>query len=612
MSAKTELTTGAIATLLEGGSVEGAVLQILGHKRVAGESERYRLLLSDGRHITTLALLSSQLAHLVHEEQLTTNSVVRLQQYVVNAVQNGAKKVVIVLDLSVLVPGAQMEKIGDPQSYSGSSAGAPTTNGTHSNGQKAPVQAAAAVGAVKPITPAKTAPVTTKTFAPVNAQNIIPIGHLTPYSNKWTVRFRVTNKSDVRTWSNARGEGKLFSFEMLDESGEIRCTAFKDQCDKFYDFIQVGKTYYMSRATLKPANKQFCGSIQHDFELTLNGDSQIEHCDESTNIPDTQFNFVSIEELQNVDRTALIDVIGVCKHAGEVERIQSRKLNKELLKRDVKLVDQSNTEVTLTLWGSTAENFQGVNNPVVALKGVKVSDYNGCSLGAVSSTRVHINPELDLTFKLKGWFENEGMNLEATSISNKRSDNNNNFKTFGEARLENVGANGSAAYFSACATILQLRSESCLYQSCPNGDCKKKVVDLNNGLFRCEKCNQEFSEFRWRLLVQMNVADATGNMWVSAFQETAETMLGVSADQLGKMRDADPNGFSRVFVNASFSRFNLVLRAKMETYNDESRLKVVVSSCTPVNADLKAYKKRLCEEITALGVTPTDVSNIIS
>lgn len=46
-------------------------------------------------------------------------------------------------------------------------------------------------------------------------------------------------KSNIRTWSNARGEGKLFSMDLCDESGEIRATAFKNECDKFYDMIQV-------------------------------------------------------------------------------------------------------------------------------------------------------------------------------------------------------------------------------------------------------------------------------------------------------------------------------------------------------------------------------------
>lgn len=53
------------------------------------------------------------------------------------------------------------------------------------------------------------------------------------------IKVRVTNKSPIRTWSNSRGEGKLFSMDLIDESGEIRCTAFRDMCDKFYDVIEV-------------------------------------------------------------------------------------------------------------------------------------------------------------------------------------------------------------------------------------------------------------------------------------------------------------------------------------------------------------------------------------
>jgi replication factor A1 len=34
-------------------------------------------------------------------------------------------------------------------------------------------------------------------------------------------------------------DGKLFSMEFVDESAEIRATAFKEQCDKFYDLIEV-------------------------------------------------------------------------------------------------------------------------------------------------------------------------------------------------------------------------------------------------------------------------------------------------------------------------------------------------------------------------------------
>ena len=53
---------------------------------------------------------------------------------------------------------------------------------------------------------------------------IIQLSHLTvSFQNKWTIKARVTHKSDIRRWSNARGEGHLFSFDLVDESGEIRC-----------------------------------------------------------------------------------------------------------------------------------------------------------------------------------------------------------------------------------------------------------------------------------------------------------------------------------------------------------------------------------------------------
>ena len=70
---------------------------------------------------------------------------------------------------------------------------------------------------------------------------IHPIASLTPYQNRWTIRARVTQKSNVRTWSNSRGEGKLFSMNFMDESGEIKATAFKDQVDQYYDMIEAGK-----------------------------------------------------------------------------------------------------------------------------------------------------------------------------------------------------------------------------------------------------------------------------------------------------------------------------------------------------------------------------------
>lgn len=68
---------------------------------------------------------------------------------------------------------------------------------------------------------------------------IVPIRDITPYNSKCTIKARVTNKSTIRTWSNSRGDGKLFSVDLLDESGEIRATGFNNAVDQFYELLKV-------------------------------------------------------------------------------------------------------------------------------------------------------------------------------------------------------------------------------------------------------------------------------------------------------------------------------------------------------------------------------------
>ena len=70
---------------------------------------------------------------------------------------------------------------------------------------------------------------------------VVPIVSLNPYQGKWNIKARVTSKSSIRTWVNARGEGKLFSMDLADSSGAIRATAFTDCVEKFYDMLEVGE-----------------------------------------------------------------------------------------------------------------------------------------------------------------------------------------------------------------------------------------------------------------------------------------------------------------------------------------------------------------------------------
>ena len=56
--------------------------------------------------------------------------------------------------------------------------------------------------------------------------------------NRWTIRVRVAHKKPIRTFSN--GEGRLFSCDLIDETGEIRATGFGNDCDRFEPILIIG------------------------------------------------------------------------------------------------------------------------------------------------------------------------------------------------------------------------------------------------------------------------------------------------------------------------------------------------------------------------------------
>jgi len=122
-----------------------------------------------------------------------------------------------------------VEKIGDPQPIDSSNNNA-ITPAVNQN-------AVATTSTIPPVAPPASPVQVSQGPRPSSRPGrgtIFPIEGLSPYQNNWTIQACVMQKSDIKTWSNAHGDGKLFDVTLMDDSGEIRATGFNAVVDDLY------------------------------------------------------------------------------------------------------------------------------------------------------------------------------------------------------------------------------------------------------------------------------------------------------------------------------------------------------------------------------------------
>ncbi|KAL8134937.1 hypothetical protein AgCh_009810 [Apium graveolens] len=344
-------------------------------------------------------------------------------------------------------------------------------------------------------------------------RRVHPLVSLNPYQGNWTIKVRLTNKGNMRNYKNARGEGCVFNVELTDEDGtQIQATMFNESAKKFYDRFQLGKAYYISKGTLRVANKQF-KTVQNDYEMTLNENSVVEEAiEEGTFIPETKFNFVPIDQLgPYVNNSELVDVIGVVQSVSPTMSIRRKSNNENIPKRDITIADESKKTVVVSLWNDLATTVGqelldiADQSPVVAMKSLKVGDFQGVSLSALSRTVILVNPETSESKKLKSWYDSEGKGSPMASVGTGLSPSS---KSGGRSlyadrvSLSYITSNPSfgeekPVFFSTKGYISFIKpDQSMWYRACKT--CNKKVTEAIGSGFWCEGCQKNDDECNLR------------------------------------------------------------------------------------------------------------------
>nr|DAD35050.1 TPA_asm: hypothetical protein HUJ06_005690 [Nelumbo nucifera] len=442
-------------------------------------------------------------------------------------------------------------------------------------------------------------------------RRIHPLVSLNPYQGNWTIKVWLTSKGNMRSYKNARGEGYVFNVELTDEDGtQIQATMFNDAAKKFYDKFELGKVYYISRGTLKVANKLF-KTVQNDYEMTLNENSEVEEATgERIFIPQTRFNFVPIDQL---------DVIGVFQNVSPTLSVRRKSNNESIPKRDITIADESKKTVVVSLWNDLATTagqklLDMVDTaPIVAVKCLKVGDFQGVSLSSLNKSIVLVNPEIPESKKLKSWYESEGKGAAMASVGSglTTSSTKNGIRSLYSDRvfLSHITSNpslgednkvmqpellcfGLAAFFSIKAYMSFIKPDQTMwYQACKT--CNKKVTDAIGSGYWCEGCQKNDEDCSLRCIVVMKVSDPSGEAWLSVFNEQAEQIIGCSADELDQMKSqmGESNTYHLKLKQATWVPHLFRVSVSQNEYMNEKRQRITVRSQAPLDF---AAESRFC------------------
>lgn len=113
-----------------------------------------------------------------------------------------------------------------------------------------------------------------------------------------------------------------------------------------------------------------------------------------------------------------IDAIGVVINIGTLAQVNIKQSGAVKDRRNIIIADESSLSIQISLWGTNAHNASYVIGQVVALRGARVSDYNGKSLNSGDEhSQMFIDPDHKRVKELKAWWRKQPPEASFISIT---------------------------------------------------------------------------------------------------------------------------------------------------------------------------------------------------
>nr|D8UYN9.2 RecName: Full=Replication protein A 70 kDa DNA-binding subunit; Short=RP-A p70; AltName: Full=Replication factor A protein 1; Short=RF-A protein 1 [Tetrahymena thermophila SB210]ADB03555.2 replication protein complex A largest subunit [Tetrahymena thermophila] len=431
-------------------------------------------------------------------------------------------------------------------------------------------------------------------------QNLEYIRNLQPNGQPQTIKVRITKKGDLKSFKEK--QGKLFSIDVIDKFGDECSISFFNEIAEQYDgLFKVGQVIVLKQFSVKVNNNHQYNKGDHT--VTVNKESKILICQEDPSIPMIKLNRQFIQDMQNKQKGDLIDLIVVVKADTEVKTMILKKDNQQQSKRDIISFDESLIETEITLWGETAKDYDAKQGDIIVFKDAKIGEFKDKKqINIGYGTQIFMNPDEQLfpqIHDVKKWYLSLNSDQLSTIQKAQGNDTGPREVTSFESSLnilkeeiKNLQTDPEMKIWKEIrGQIMYIKDTPLYYNACFS--CKKKIA-RNNEVWTCINCNKDFNEPDSRYILSLNISDSTDTIWVSAFDEVGQKILGVKGDVFRYADEDTEHGTEtkkKLLMAAQNKEYRFLLLTKQERdQNGNARDKTVIHAIKDFQPAYEAKK----------------------
>ncbi|KAF7812819.1 replication protein A 70 kDa DNA-binding subunit B-like [Senna tora] len=394
------------------------------------------------------------------------------------------------------------------------------------------------------------------------------IRHLHPLCQNWTIKVRV-----VRMWTMSpmpkTSPGPSMEMVLCDREGfKIAAFAKSPFAAKLTNVPKEGSVYVMSKLNVGTNTGSFRAS-HHQFKLNLQM---------STGLP----------KLTTTILFTNMDVIGrLCNMSNIHESPSSNPKSRHV---NIELEDQSNSKLSVTLWGEFVNQLSQFMNKnvggavIIAIQYCKIKEYNGSRTlsNSMYASRMFINADIEEIRAFHDALQPEELTILVNLNNNPMVAASPLQATFDGCALSNVYdlySTGDGDVLVFLASVLKLNSDKgWFYDSCKK--CAKKI-EPNGPSFYCTKCDSMVHSSVSMFKIELLVVDDSGTVNIIVFDRDATQLISMSAIELRKehLQSVDDPRQMPEKLDAFLGQ-TLLFKVAVKSYSWTSALSFIVQRLT--------------------------------